>query len=342
MSKQKTTEQVINDFKKVHGDKYDYSKTVYKKALEKVIITCPIHGDFTQTPNSHLYGRGCPLCGIEKGKETIKKTLKNKKITYIPDGKRKTVESFINHSKQIHGDKYDYSKVDYINNHTKVCIICPEHGEFWQEPSNHMIGQGCPKCAIEKRRISKLKKAKDFIDEANEIHGYFYKYDKVDYINARRKVTITCPIHGDFEQTPDNHIKGCGCPLCKSSMLEKKIARFLKDNSIKFIPHHSFIWLRVDKQHTQTVDFYLPEYNIAIECQGIQHLAPKGTFGSKKITSEEFFEKVKKLDEKKHDLCEEHKIPILYYIEENIKAYKWKYYKNTDELLEAILSFNNF
>ena len=128
--KRKTKEEFIEDAKKVHGNKYDYSKVNYVNNKTKVIITCPIHGDFLQRPDRHLFGCGCNKCGYDNTAEKCKTSL----------------EDFIKRAKEIHGDKYDYSKVVYVNNHTKVCIICPIHGEFWQTPRTHLMGRGCPIC----------------------------------------------------------------------------------------------------------------------------------------------------------------------------------------------------
>ena len=127
--KKLSTEEWIQKAKKVHGDKYDYSKVKYYNAHTKVCIICPIHGEFWQTPASHLMGNACPKCG---GKTKL------------------NTDKFIHRAKEIHGDKYDYSKVEYINATTKVCIICPIHGEFWQTPAKHLSGKGCKKCGIER------------------------------------------------------------------------------------------------------------------------------------------------------------------------------------------------
>ena len=104
------TEEFIKKAKEVHGDKYDYSKVEYKKAIEKICIICPEHGEFWQIPTNHLKGCGCPSCG---------------------GNKKYTLEIFIKKAREVHGDKYDYSKVDYKKASEKVCIICPKHGEFW-------------------------------------------------------------------------------------------------------------------------------------------------------------------------------------------------------------------
>ena len=187
-------EEFIQKARKIHGDKYDYSKVEYVNSKTKVCIVCPIHGEFWQTPSVHNRGCGCPLCS-NKG-----------------SGKQNslTKEEFIKKAKEKHGDKYDYSKVEYKNNHTKVCIICPEHGEFWQIPQNHIKGQGCPKCS----HRSYAYTIEEFKQKAREIHGDKYNYSKINYINNKTKVCIICPIHGDFLQTPHEHLKGNGCPKC--------------------------------------------------------------------------------------------------------------------------------
>ena len=120
----------------IHGNKYDYSKVKYKRNHENVCIVCPEHGEFLQTPHNHLAGKGCPKCGMIRAKECLKTNESEFKVK----------------ASKIHGCKYDYSKVEYVNNLTKVCIICPEHGEFWQVPSSHLDGHGCPKCYAQKMR----------------------------------------------------------------------------------------------------------------------------------------------------------------------------------------------
>lgn len=115
----------VDRAKKIHLDKYDYSKTNYKNIETKVIITCKEHGDFTQKPYHHLKGSGCPYCS------------KNRKLD---------TKLFIEKSNLIHHNTYDYSKVDYINIKLKVKIICSKHGEFLQSAGKHLMGRGCPYC----------------------------------------------------------------------------------------------------------------------------------------------------------------------------------------------------
>ena len=123
--------------------------------------------------------------------------------------KKKTKEEFIKEARELHGDKYDYSKVEYIGALKKVCIICPEHGKFWQEASGHLKGQGCPKCSGKY-----IPTIEEWIEKARKVHGDKYDYSKVKYIDSKSKVCIICPIHGGFEQTPHNHLGGQGCPTC--------------------------------------------------------------------------------------------------------------------------------
>ena len=297
--RKKTTEQFIEEAKKIHGDKYDYSKVEYINNKTKVRIICPKHGEFLMKPDNHLSGQGCPTCWLENRKQILRE-----KIGF-------TKSKFIEEAKKIHGDKYDYSKVEYINSATKVCIICPKHGEFWQTPDAHLLQhQGCPTCGAKKRYDSiKLKLGftqNKFIDKAKNVHGEKYDYSKVEYINSNTKVCIICPEHGEFWQIPSHHLKGVGCPICKESKLEKNIRKLLNEYSINFIQHASkdiFPWIK-----NKHLDFYLPNYNIAIECQGEQHFKSVKHFGG-----DEKYEKRKLNDKNKKIECEKNGIKLIYY-----------------------------
>jgi len=188
----KTTELFIRDARKTHGDKYDYSLIDYQPS-EKVKIICKEHGVFEQNPFDHIRGRGCWTCS---GSE------------------QKTTELFIKESKKIHGDKYDYSLVDYKNSTKKVKIICLKHGLYMQTPAEHLSGRGCRSCGIESG-IEKLSLSKNqFIDLAIKVHGDKYDYSLVDYKNRTKKVKIICKEHGVFEQIAGGHLNGSGCPSC--------------------------------------------------------------------------------------------------------------------------------
>lgn len=132
---------------------------------------------------------------------------------------RKTKAEFISESRSIHGNKYDYSKVEYINANTKVCIICPIHGEFWQRPNDHLHGIGCKKCAYAIKSKNSRMNFTTFVDKARIVHGDKYKYNKDSFHGSHFDLTIICPIHGDFVQRAERHINGQGCPKC--SLLKK-------------------------------------------------------------------------------------------------------------------------
>lgn len=207
------TEGFVTKAKRIHGDKYDYTKVEYINSKTKVCIICPEHGEFWQEPHCHLTGQGCPKCKVKKLTERIKATT----------------EEFINKAKSIHGDKYNYSKVDYKGSHKKVCIVCPKHGEFWQIAKSHLIGKGCMRCAAEQRAESRKKPFDEFLVEAKKIHGNNYDYSKMDYQGTHKKVCIVCPEHGEFWQTPKSHLKGCGCQKCYDERRGKTLQHSLDD-----------------------------------------------------------------------------------------------------------------
>jgi hypothetical protein len=217
-------------------------------------VICPIHGLFNQLPSNHLQGSRCPNCGLES---MIKLKTSN-------------TESFICKANNIHNNKYDYSLTNYKHNNLKIKIICPVHGEFKQTPSNHLSGQGgCHECAnisISKKR-TKLKER--FISESKLKHGDKYDYSHVNYINSTNKIKIICPTHSMFEQLPHNHLSGNGCPICKESRGEKEIRLFLKENNIYFIRGMKFSDCK--NKLPLSFDFYLPNHNICVEYNGIQH-----------------------------------------------------------------------
>jgi len=198
MTRKFTTKEFIKKVNKIHKNRYDYSKVEYLNNNTKVLISCnKCRRKFLQVPGSHLMGIGCPSCGykIQADKRTFSQT--------------KVIEEF----KKIHGDKYDYSKIKYVNTNTKVKIICKIHGEFVQIPKHHKNGRGCRKCG---RIISAIKQIKSFdkvIEDFKKVHEDKYDYSKVEYVNNSTNITIVCPIHNEFKQTPAAHLKS-GCNKC--------------------------------------------------------------------------------------------------------------------------------
>lgn len=285
--KKKTTEEFIEQAKAIHGDKYDYSKTEYQGCKKKVCIICKEHGEFQQTPDNHINSKqGCPKCA-------------NNVIL--------TTQEFIEKARKIHGDKYDYSKVNYVNNHTNITIICSIHGEFDQLPLNHLKGEGCYECGRVRTGDSKRVSVEESIRKAKIIHGDFYDYSKVTYNKVADKVTIICPIHGKFEQTMNNHLRGQGCPKCSQSKGERTITNWLISNDIKFISQHKInIDININPSGNAFIDFYLPNHNIFIEYNGEQHYIAKERFGG-----ELEFQKQQKRDEYVRNYCKEHNIKLI-------------------------------
>jgi Zn finger protein HypA/HybF involved in hydrogenase expression len=197
-TKRGNKDKFIEKAREVHGDKYNYDHVEYSTSKIKVNITCKDHGVFQQSPNMHLQGNGCKQCAIKE----------------IANINRKTNEYFIEKSKQVHGDKYNYSLVEYTNIHNNVSILCKTHGLFEQTPGNHYLGHGCPDCGKEVSSSKKRSNAEEFVEKAKLIHGDTYVYDKVNYTTFDIKVEIECGTHGVFLQTPGAHLKGQGCPPC--------------------------------------------------------------------------------------------------------------------------------
>lgn len=283
------TEEWIKRAKQIHGDKYDYSKTIYVNCRTKVTIICPIHGEFEIRPDGHLRSNGCPKCG------------------YVNIGKalRYDQSKFIEKAKLVHGDKYNYSKTNYIGMFKEITIICPQHGEFKQTPNAHVnLKEGCPECSKASRKLT----TEEFIQKANLIHNNFYSYNNVIYVNSNTKVLITCPIHGDFAVAPHNHLSNkSGCPECNRSHGELEIEKYLFDSNIKYITQYEItIDNSINKSGKAYVDFYLPELDSFIEYNGRQHYIPVEKFGGQLK-----FEQQIKRDEYVRQYCKENNIKLL-------------------------------
>lgn len=293
-------ETIISRAKEVHGDKYDYSKVVDTLSSDKICIICPTHGEFWQLLTNHLIGHGCPICGGSSHKDN---------------------DTYLKELKEVWGDKYDFSMTHYVNALSTVDVICKKHGIFRPLAINLLKGHGCPKCGAERMGTFHLSNTKDFINKAKLAHGDKYKYFKVDYKKAKEKVCIICPTHGEFWQTPDQHLRGCGCPKCNYSQMERQTEMLLKQNDIIFEAQKRFDWLG-----KQSLDFYLPQYNIAIECQGEQHYNP-----IKYIGGEEKLRIITERDNRKKTLCESNGIKIFYI----------KYTENVEERFQELINLIN-
>jgi very-short-patch-repair endonuclease len=335
----RTTKDFIDECNIIHNFKYEYNKTIFNRRRDKVIITCPIHGDFEQVAGSHLLGMGCRFCGYDdKDYHTKQYEVKYTTAEFIQVAKEKwgnkydySLTEYVNSRTKIKiiydgivyeqfpmghlkypvefnmneeiflikahrkwGDKYDYSLMDYKTTTDKIKIIY--NGVIYEQaPNNHL------NYAPELRNTQTLE---NFIECSKKIHGGKYTYDKSIYINRTTKMIITCPKHGDFEQKPGVHLKGSGCPVCNESRGESSIRKYLNINKIDFKTQKTFKGC----QYVSLLkfDFYLPNHNICIEFDGIQHFEAFEFFGG-----EEALLKNMERDAIKNQYCTDNNIKLL-------------------------------
>lgn len=262
MGRPLTTQEFIFRSHVVHNHKFDYSKTNYKNLYTKVVITCPVHGDFTQTPQGHLDGYGCRQCGYLITRNSKRKYNKN---------------SFVKKALSVHNNKHDYSDVRYIDVLTKVKITCIEHNyTFYQSPSQHLKGKtGCPKCYLDK--ISKKKKytLDGFIQKSECVHGYSYDYSLSRYNKSNDFVKIICPKHGMFEQRAVSHMSGVGCPKCARDRIDSA----QRSNTNEFV--HKAISTHGYKYNYSLVNYVNAKSKIPILCNthGLFYQSPESHIG---------------------------------------------------------------
>jgi hypothetical protein len=240
-----TNEMFIKKAIEIHQNKYDYSKVEYINGKNKICIICKIHGEFEQLPTNHLKGQNCPDCA----------------------GKKVTQNIFIKRSIDYHKNKYDYSLVKFKNMTEPVKIICKVHGIFEQLPRYHLDSNGCYKCS------GITRNTEDFINNSKLIHNDLYNYSKVNYENTRKQVIIICKIHGEFKQTPNDHLNSYGCAKCSKSNYSKKCIEWLenimkKDNI--FIQHAKNIGEKKIKINNKLfkLDGYCEKTNTVYEFYG--------------------------------------------------------------------------
>jgi very-short-patch-repair endonuclease len=267
----KTTEQFITEAREKWGDKYDYSLVEYKNALSKIKI---IYNDkvYEQVATSHL--------------------------RYAPENNKSDTDNFIELATNIHGDRYDYSLVEYINANSKVKII-HKNKIYEQTPTTHLSG-----ARPENIHLSIRKTTETFIRESVLVHSSKYDYSKVEYFKSQIKVIILCPIHGEFKQTPLSHIRGYGCPHCSESRGEKTIAKYLKDNHIPFIRQKKFTTCR--NVFELPFDFWIPSKKVLIEYDGEQHFKANEHFGGQQA-----FANLKANDAIKTSWCLQNNIELI-------------------------------
>jgi hypothetical protein len=245
----KKKQVVLDKARRIHGDLYDYSRVVFTNTSDKVEIGCSAHGSFWQSLYDHVNKRNrCPHCAN------------------APD----TFAEFVSKARKVHGDRYSYCEDSYQTTASIITISCSKHGEFPQRAASHLSGSKCKKCHVEEMRLS----AEEFALNAKEIHRDRYDYSRVVYRGNKFKVEIICSKHGSFWQKPNAHVSSKnGCQLCAESHGEKAVEAVLKKYGINHVREYRI------KPHLYRFDFYLPEFNIFIEFNGLQHYRPVEIFG---------------------------------------------------------------
>ena len=288
-----TKEEFVQKAIKIHGNKYNYDKVKYINNKTHVIITCPIHGDFEQTPEGHLKGHGCRKCSNEK----------------LSKAKLKTQEKFIQEAKLIHPE-YDYSKVKYVSSSNPITLVCPKHGDFIIYPNDLLHkGKQCKYCN------GRSMNTTSFIEKCKFKFGDKFDYSKVNYIDSKTPVTIICPEHGEFQTTPSNFLrKKYGCSKCshetnytnfavQKSKGEIQISKWLENNNI-FYEYNKHL-IKIDGINIYP-DFVIN--NIIIEYNGEQHYRYVPFFHT---GGEIDFEKQQNRDNKLREYCKQNSIHLI-------------------------------
>ena len=377
MPVKKTNEQFIKDAIEKHGGKFNYSKTNYINSNTKVTIICNNHGEFEQNAHNHLGGSGCPKCGkiamANLQRKTINDFISRAKIThgdrydyskfeYISAHTKSTIickvhgnflqapvdhisgdncskcsgkfhkntNMFVEEAITVHGDKYDYSKVNYINSKTKVIIICKKHGEFEQVPSAHILGgDGCRRCAYEKLTFDQTDTKESFIIKARSKHGDLYDYSDVVYKFSNKKVNIICIDHGVFEQKPNCHLLGQGCPLCYNKT-EGRLFNLLEKLYPSLQHQYRINWCKNNNDKYLPFDFVIKKYKIIIELDGPQHF--------KQIHDWKSPEKQQQIDKYKMKCANENSYSVIRLIQEDVFNDTYNWLSELDHNIKKLIS----
>lgn len=282
---------------------YNFDKVKYINMSTKILVECPKHGLFEAIPYNMIHGRhsGCPKCSAESTSKKLSKGIKK--------FKEAAIKVFPN---------YNYDKVEYINQYKKVKIICDHGHTFEVRPKDLLNGHGCPICAKNKTKIQNLQR---FIELSKIAHGTKFDYTTLKFDGYQKPMIITCPIHGEVSILPYNHLIGPGCPKCGQSIGELKIENLLKNLHIDYKKEFP-IEYSGNKTNKTYIDFYLPDKNMFIEYNGLQHYIPVKYFGGKIQ-----FEKQKARDKYVEKYCNNNDIRLVVI----------KYNDNVEQILKDIL-----
>ena len=305
-----TQEEILKQFKDAHGDKYNYSKVIYKGVHELVEIICPVHGSFPQTPNSHKRGNGCPNCSNRDTLETM--------IDKLPNNFK----------------LYDYSKAVYINSTTEITVTCNVCGiEFDQTPSALIQGHGCKVCSAKAKADKARLKPEEILSKAREIHGNKFEYGSLEgYLDNRFVWQIKCPKHSWFPQPVVSHLRGQGCKDCakelSSSRIEKELVSYLKSLGLDVYQNYRPFWMNGEE-----LDIFIPSLDLAIEYNGgtYHHSTPN--------TGIDFYEATKRPSDyhlNKFMTCKDNDVKLIHIFDfEDIKFWY-------DLLQDLVLNINNY
>ena len=307
----KRNETYLERLNEKYGNQYEWLTTDFGDYYaDYVEFICKKHGNVKQTLSVLLNtededGYACQKC---------KKERSNIRQSY-------TLEEAINKAKTIENCKYyDFKYVtEWLGVKHKYKFVCTKHGcEFEQTFDSLLNNQanGCKDCIVERLKAQDNLGVEDFIKQARKVHGERFDYSKVEYVNYKTPVCIICDKHGEFWQTPGNHLNGCGCQKCRNSRLETKVRTILENNNIEYIQEKSLRDLtgKMFGDTPQRIDFFIPKHNICIECQGLQHFKPVKF--NNKMPDElciDNYNKCVPLDKFKYESLTEEKYNIVYF-----------------------------
>jgi len=299
--KKLTTEEFVRRATNVHKGMFDYSLTNYINSGHKVTVICERGHKVEQNPNDHLRGIGCKICHRKK----------------LGDKVRRPLQEVVEQLTSLYGDRYKFDFTDYVNTGSIITISCKDHGSKKFRVQGLLNGYECTECKGTKPGKLTLDY---FLRQVKKVHGTFYSYKRVSLNGCKNKITIGCPVHGDFLQSSNAHLRGQGCPKCKTSKGETKVRMWLEKNNIKYISQHRFELFK-----RSSYDFYLPNLNICIEYDGEYHF-----HAYPRVGGDEGLRIRQERDRKKDQFCIENGIKLL-------RIAYWDF-KNIETILEKTLN----